>query len=159
MNLIKKRSELISKNNINLKINTTLTSINWMDNFTNFLEELNPKRWKVFEVHKIHGINDVFFQSFKPVTKQQIKKFLQINKDLHPIFESSNIIEDSYCMITPDGRFYQDTNLVHNYSDKILDVGILEANNQVYFNKKKYLKRNANYFKKFHHKSQILRCK
>jgi len=50
-------------------------------------------------------------------------------------------------MITPDGRFYQDTNNQHHYSQSILEIGIYEAFSQIKYQEKKYLMRGGDYFK------------
>ena len=52
-------------------------------------------------------------------------------------------------MITPDGRFFQDTNHQHYYSQPILDVGIIKAFQQIINLKNKYRERDAEYFKFF----------
>ena len=50
-------------------------------------------------------------------------------------------------MITPDGRFYQDTNHQHHYSQPILDIGIFEAIQQINYLENKDRERDGAYFK------------
>ena len=113
------------------------------------ISELKPIRWKVFQVHKISGINDAFFQEFGELTTEQYYNFISRHQDLNPQYETSNMIRDSYCMITPDGRFYQDTNNQHNYSNYILTIGVLTAFKQVAFSEDKFNQRDACYFKNY----------
>ena len=56
------------------------------------------------------------------------------------------MILDSYAMITPDGRCYQDTKNLHHYNDPILKIGLINASKQINFNKMKYNNRKGNYF-------------
>jgi hypothetical protein len=101
----------------------------------------------VFQVHQINGINDSFFQQYGNLSTEHFNDFLTRHADLHPIGEFSETIKESYCMITPDGRFYQDTNNFHHYSQPILDVGILHAFEQIQYDYMKYLRRQGNFFK------------
>jgi radical S-adenosyl methionine domain-containing protein 2 len=147
IDMIKRVAHRISDYGIPLKINTTLTSINWQDNMHSLIQELNPCRWKVFQVHSIHGINDAFFEQYGELTNELFADFLTRHAELHPVGEFSEIIKESYCMITPDGRFYQDTDNTHHYSDPILAVGVTHAFAQIQYDATKYLTRRGNFFK------------
>ena len=104
-------------------------------------------RWKVFQVHHLKGINDAFFKDFGPLSSDDFNDFLNRHRDLQPIGESSELIKESYCMITPDGRFYQDTENYYHYSGKILELGAVEAFRQIKYEEKKYLIRKGDFFK------------
>ena len=145
--MIKEVAKLISKHGIALKINTTLTPLNWQEDMHPLILELNPCRWKVFQVHYIQGINDHFFQQYGKLTNERFVDFLTRHADLHPIGELSETIKESYCMITPDGRFYQDTDNFHHYSQPILDVGVSHAFAQIQYDAAKYLYQWGNFFK------------
>jgi radical S-adenosyl methionine domain-containing protein 2 len=147
--MIREKSNLIHSFKIPLKINTIVTPLNWQEDMHDLIRELKPIRWKVFQVHKLRGINDEFFEEFGELTNEQYYSFIEQHKDLNPQYETSDMMRDSYCMITPDGRFYQDTNNCHNYSDQILKIGMLKAFNQVNFSKDKFDQRNACYFQNF----------
>ena len=146
---IKKKAKLIHDYGIPLKINSTITQLNWKENMNEFIGGLNPKRWKVFQVHKIHQINDKFFENSGELPNELFMEFVIRHKKLNPIFETSELIKDSYCMITPDGRFYQDTDNIHHYSGNILELNIKHAFEQIMFSQKKFSKRNALYYKQF----------
>ena len=51
----------------------------------------------------------------------------------------------SYLMITPDGKFYQNTAGKYIYSDEILTVGVQNALNQTNFDYEKFQKRGGAY--------------
>ncbi len=148
VNLIKQKTRLIKEFKVAIKINSIVNPLNWDENLSDFIQSINPIRWKVFEIHHLNGINDNFFRDFGYLKTWQFQLFIEKHKHLNPVFESSQMIIDSYCMITPDGRFYQDTNHRHHYSKSILDVGVLKAFQQIKFIEKKYHKRNGGYFKK-----------
>ncbi|KKN07297.1 hypothetical protein LCGC14_1068520 [marine sediment metagenome] len=144
---IKKKVNLIREFGVPLKINSVITPLNWNEDITNLIAYIKPIRWKVFEIHRLKGINDEFFTELGKLEYWQLNTFLQKHKILKPIFESSNMILNSYCMITPDGRFYQDTNNQHHYSQPILEFGIYETFRQIKYQEKKYLMRKGDYFK------------
>ena len=150
VDLIKNRSKLIKKYGINLKINTVLTNLNWKEDMTGLILELEPIRWKIFEVTYIRNVNDSFFDKHKNLHSWQIQVFKKRHEYFNPILEKQRSIIESYCMITPDGRFYQNSKHIHNYSDSILKAGIVESFNQIYFSESKYKIRDGEYFKKIY---------
>ena len=145
--LIQQKIKLIKEFEIAIKINTIVSPLNWDENISDFIQFINPMRWKVLEVHHLKGINDNFFTEFGNLKPHQFQSFIEKHRQLNPVFESSKMILDSYCMITPDGRFYQDTNHQHHYSQPILDVGIIEAFQQIIYQENKYRERDGEYFK------------
>ena len=147
VNLIKQKIVLIKKFDTAIKINSIVNPLNWNENLSDFINLIKPLRWKVFEIHYLKGINDSFFREFTYLKPWQFKFFIDTHKQLNPVQESSNMILDSYCMITPDGSFYQDTDHQHTYSDPILDIGIIEAFQQVNYLENKYQERDGGYFK------------
>ncbi len=149
VHLIKQKIKLIKEYEIAIKINSIINPLNWEENLSEFIKNINPIRWKVFEVHFLKGINDNFFIEFGNLKPWQFQSFIEKHSHLNPVYESSEMILNSYCMITPDGRFYQDTNHQHNYSQPILDIGIIKAFQQIFYQEKKYLKRDGGYFKRF----------
>ena len=148
VHLIKQKIKLIKEYEIAIKINSIVNPLNWDENLSDFIHNINPIRWKVFEVHLLKGINDNFFIEFGNLKPWQFQSFIERHRQLNPVYESSKMILDSYCMITPDGRFYQDSNHQHHYSQPILDIGINEAFQQINYQENKYRKRDGEYFKK-----------
>jgi len=147
INLIKNRVNLIKNFNIYLKINTTITPLNWNDDLREIILQLTPFRWKILEVHPIYGINDDFFKEFGKLDSWQFKSFIHRHSSLNPVWETSDMIMDSYCMITPDGCFFQDSYNYHHYSESILKFGALENFNRLEFNQNKFKFRKGDYFK------------
>lgn len=106
----------------------------------------------MLEVHYLSEINNIFFNQVGFLEPWQFKTFINNHKFLNPEIKSSEMILESYCMITPDGCFYRDTNHKHNYSMPILKIGVVSAFNQIEFSKNKFESRNAEYFKKLQKK-------
>jgi radical S-adenosyl methionine domain-containing protein 2 len=146
---IEKANRLIKSFNIPLKINTVLTSINWNDDFYSIITRLNPVRWKILKVHQIPSINNQFFKQFQAPSETQINFFLEYHKELNPIFENENILNQSYCIISPDGRFIQNFKNKLKYSAPILSNGLEEGLKSINFSYNHYISRNGDYFKQF----------
>ena len=143
---IKECTKLIHECKIPLKINTVLLKWNVCEDFHELILSLNPIRWKVLEMHRIDGINSWFLDQVGPLQCGQIDLFRNVHSDLNPVIERTQDILESYCMITPDGRFYQDTNNRHHYSRPILKIGAKNAISEVIFSEEKYLARKGGYF-------------
>lgn len=144
--MIKNRVKLIKGFGIPLKINTTITPLNWQEDMHDLLTELSPIRWKVFEVHLIHGINDSFGKKFGNLTTAQFGTFIYTHADLNPIIETKDIIKESYCMITPDGRFYQNSEDEYYYSLPILSNGLKNSFSEINYSQKMFCLRNGDFY-------------
>ncbi len=135
----------IKKYGYGLKINTVVNKVNYKDNFTEFIEYANPKRWKVLQVLPIIGQNDNKIDEFK-ITDIEYKYFLNKHKTVKAIVpESNEEIKGSYVMVDPAGRFFDNAIGRHNYSKSILEVGVKEALNSVNYNLNKFLDRGGVY--------------
>jgi radical S-adenosyl methionine domain-containing protein 2 len=146
VDLIKSRCKWNHEMKIPLKINSVITPLNGDEDFHALISQLNPIRWKVFQVHQIKGVNDPYFQQTGGISLAKFHSFLYRHRDLNPIGETDQLMEDSYCMISPDGRFYQNTQNSHSYSDPILHIGLEAAIQQVFFREDRYKTRKGNYF-------------
>lgn len=105
---------LVREAGIKLKINTTVTSLNWNEDMHQFIEEVRPDRWKVLQMLHIRGENDEYAKELS-VTEQEFDYFVQNHSDVRlsggikPVFESCDAIESSYFMVTPSGNVKIDT--------------------------------------------------
>lgn len=117
--------------------------MNWNEDLSNLILILAPTRWKVLEVHYLKGINDIFFNEFGFLESWQFETFIKNHGLFKPVIEGSQLILDSYCMITPDGRFYQDTGHQHHYSEPILKIGALKSFKQIKFSQEKFSSRKG----------------
>ena len=102
-------------------------------------------RWKVFKVLRIEGENDETFDELD-VTDAEFNAFRERHADVEQmVSEDNDEMTSSYIMITPDGRFYQNTEGRYTKSQPILDVGMQIALEQVGFNYEKFQRRGGAY--------------
>lgn len=124
---------------INIKINTVVNDLNYQENLSNFIEKVNPNKWKIFKMLPVIT-NDL------SITDNQFDTFLNNHRHLSDIISSEDNDEmtQSYLMIDPFGRFFQngiETNNVYQYSEPILDVGIEKAFHSIDFSLEKFNQR------------------
>jgi radical S-adenosyl methionine domain-containing protein 2 len=84
-------------------------------------------------------------------TKEEYDQFININRPVAECLNIKVVAEDnsemtgSYLMISPDGRFFNNIEGIHNYSDHILDVGIEKALIQTPILREVFYKREGDY--------------
>ncbi|MGQ4876265.1 MAG: hypothetical protein ACP6IY_19560 [Promethearchaeia archaeon] len=138
------KSKMIIKAGIKLKINTVITRLNYLEDMQNIIGLIKPDRWKVFQILEIKGQNDKKIRNLL-ITKAEFELFIQRHSKLNPIAEYNDDMIESYIMITPDGRFYQNSGNIYHYSRPILEAGVLEAFNDINYNHSKFIKRGGIY--------------
>lgn len=141
---IRKLAPKIKFFGIKLKINTVITSLNWNEDMSFLLTELQPSRWKVFQVLPIKGENDGEVEPLL-VTTDQFKYFIQRHKWLQPVHETNEMMTGSYVMIDPLGRFFDNTSGFLRYSRPILEAGVESAFQDIKFSQKQFMKRGGFY--------------
>ena len=94
-------------------MNTVVTALNWKEDMRDLIKDLDPARWKVFQVLKIVGEND---DTVAPllITAEQFEYFCMRNHMIlssgePPVFEDNEDMKGSYWMIDPDGNFFENT--------------------------------------------------
>ncbi len=102
---------------IKIKINTVVNKHTYNEYLGDFINLINPDKWKIFQALNI-GSNEIYCNDV------QYKIFLQNHQKLEvsTYSESNDEMTDSYIMIDPHGRFYQNTNGTYSYSKSILDI-------------------------------------
>jgi radical S-adenosyl methionine domain-containing protein 2 len=131
------------------KINTVVSSLNYQADFSEFILQARPPRWKLLQVTPVAGQNDHFIRSLE-VNRNKFEQFVSRHRHLEAqgirvIAEPVETIRGSYAMVSPDGRFFDSSSGRHFYSQRILDVGLSEAFSQVAFDSAKYDGRDGNY--------------
>jgi radical S-adenosyl methionine domain-containing protein 2 len=134
---------------IALKINTVVCSFNKNEILADFINQVKPFRWKILQATQVEGQNNEQYDSIK-VSQEEFEAFCHNNQqhllpDIKVIIESSDLIQGSYIMIDPLGRFYDSSTGKYQYSDKILEVGLREALNQIQVDGTKFINREGNY--------------
>jgi len=143
---IKRIALLIKAHSIPLQINSTITKLNWQEDMNKIISELDPIRWKVFQVLKIEGQNSNLVDDLL-ISYDEFNYFKQKHqKNSRVIFEDNDLMTGSYIMLDPIGRFFDNITGKHNYSESIFSIGVLEAFYQTIWRKEKFIKRNGLYY-------------
>ena len=120
------------------KVNTVVNALNWKDDLSSLMSEIAPDKWKVLQVMP-YGRDDLLIsdEQFNQFVERHEKKGITI----YP--ESNSAMTESYLMIDPKGRFYQNANDMgcYVYSDCINEVGIDNALSQINFNTNTFISR------------------
>ena len=141
---IREISPLIKDYGVKLKINSVITSLNYHEDMSAIIKELNPDRWKVFQVLKVEGENNDRVDPLL-ISEEQFMSFVNRHKHLNPIYESNDLFRGSYVMLDPLGRFFQNSKGFIEYSRSILEVDPLEAIAEVGWDRERFLKRGGIY--------------
>jgi len=132
-----------------IKINTVVSALNRNADFTQFILAAKPVRWKILQVTPVAGQNDraiKLLEIDRPTFNQFVARHDGINASgIIIVPEQVETIRGSYAMISPDGRFFDSSSGQHQYSQRILDVGLSRAFSEVVFDDGKYDGRDGNY--------------
>ena len=139
----------IQLHGIRLKINTVVTSATWQDDLTSFIRLAKPERWKLLQVLPIKGQNDAHIADFK-ISTEQFEAYVQRNctvenDGISVVPENNELMTESYVMIDPAGRFFDNAQGAYTYSLPILEVGVEEALKEVLIDPERFLRRGGNY--------------
>lgn len=98
----------------------------------------------MFQVLGIQNQNSKTLQCLM-ISREEFKIFLKRHEYLNPVIEDDELMIKSYVMIDPLGRFYQNSGNAYTFSSPILEVGVLNAFNDIQNNYSKFLKRGGLY--------------
>jgi radical S-adenosyl methionine domain-containing protein 2 len=113
-----KIAPLIIKHGIKLKINTTVTKLNVNEDMSILIEKFRPDRWKVFQFMHVPGQNDHCIDSLA-IKRSEFEAFkkshsgLRLKNGLKPVFESEEMMLESYLMISPAGNIFMNNRFPH----------------------------------------------
>lgn len=109
---------------ISIKVNTVVNSLNYQESFVELIAQICPDKWKVFQVLPV--LNKQLL-----VTDKQFSDFVDNHQELSEVMvvEDNDAMTNSYLMINPEGRFYQNstTQSGYQYGELILDVSVDQA--------------------------------
>lgn len=144
-NLVR-RAQLIHEYDIKLKVNVTVTRLVLDEDLHDVIEKLQPNRLKFLQVLPVKGQNDDYIDDLA-ITSTEFYEFVRKHEDLDPIPEDNAMMTESYVMVDPSGRFFQNTQGTYKYSEPIQEVGVWEALRQVGFSWNKLVERGgSDYF-------------
>lgn len=138
----------IKQHGYGLKLNTVVSSKNYLEDMSDFIRYAKPKRWKLLQALQIKGQNDLKIEDFK-ITTEQFQHFIDTHKELSNVTsiipESNSQMSGSYVMVDPAGRFYNNITGEHTYSKPILEIGARLAIQQMKYDFGKYISRGGIY--------------
>ena len=109
---------------ISIKVNTVVNSLNYQESFVELITQIQPDKWKVFQVLPV-------LNKHLLVTDKQFSEFVDCHKQLNGVMvvEDNDAMTNSYLMINPEGRFYQNstTQSGYQYGELILDTTVEQA--------------------------------
>ena len=109
---------------ISIKVNTVVNSLNYQESFVELITQIQPDKWKVFQVLPV-------LNKHLLVTDKQFSEFVDCHKQLNGVMvvEDNDAMTNSYLMINPEGRFYQNstTQNGYQYGELILDTTVEQA--------------------------------
>jgi radical S-adenosyl methionine domain-containing protein 2 len=123
---------------IKLKFNIVVSKYNYNTNIVEQLQAFEPNRLKI--------LRQLPFKDKKGITDEQFERFLSINEKFlkleNVVIEDKTDITQSYLMINPQGRFFQNGNENNYiYSEPIHKISIKYALSQIPFRKEKFMSR------------------
>lgn len=123
---------------LRLKINTVVNALNHNEDMAPLLRTLAPEKWKVLRM--LPSVTDEL-----AVSTMQFEAFVNRHRsaDLPMYVEDNTDMRESYIMIYPDGRFFQNssTHRGYRYSLRILDIGAAAAFGHIQLSPTRYLQR------------------
>lgn len=139
----------IKESGAQLKINTVVSALNCEVDFSEFIVQAQPVRWKILQVTPVAGQNDRAIKLLQ-INRSAFEQFAARHQYLEGqgirvIAEPVETIRGSYVMISPDGRFFDSSSGRHQYSSRILEVGVAKAFSEVVFDEGKFVGRDGNY--------------
>jgi radical S-adenosyl methionine domain-containing protein 2 len=131
------------------KINTVVNRLNLSENLGQLVASLRPFRWKLFQVKEVIGQNDGTFAELA-ISATEFEDFVAHNRVFVPpsiavVPETADDMTGSYAMIAPNECFFDSACGYHRYSRTILEVGIIEAFQDIAFDAEKFIKRGGLY--------------
>lgn len=121
-----------------IKLNTVVNRVNWQDDFSDLISLIQPDKWKVLRVLPVTD------QSMT-VTDEEFRFFLDRHRKHNkiPLIEDNQDMVESYIMVDPQGRVFQNSpcSAGYEYSQPIVGVGAEKAFSQVNFDVDKFSSR------------------
>ena len=119
---------------IECKLNTVVCAYNWEEDLRAVIGQIAPDRWKVFQMLPIADTREIRDKQQPLIVKDEwFEAFKSRHADLKGVMraEDNDEMTESYVMVDPFGRFYQNepASIGHRHivSDPIHEVGVEKA--------------------------------
>lgn len=142
------RARLVQERGIRFKFNTVVSANNHLEDLSVLIEAVRPERWKVLQALPVDGQNSAHAGSFEVTTsafEAYIARHAHLASCTTIIPEPVELIQGSYLMLDPAGRFFDEVQGHHTYSKPVREVGIAAALAEVAFDSGKFLARGGEY--------------
>ena len=129
-----------------LKVNTVVSALNRNEDFSGFIAEASPERWKVMQCLIVEGQNDSAARL--AVSDLDYRAFLSRHEaSRNLVTEDSEIMRGSYVMIDPRGLPYGNAGGIAPYGQPIRSSGLLAQLDCLGYSVEKARERGADFFK------------
>jgi len=134
---------------IQAKLNTVVMRQTFREDWSSFILKHRIRRWKIFKVLRIEGENDKCYDDIS-LSDEQFQQFV----DRHKLLEQHGVIlapednedmTETYLMVSPDGKFFQNAGGAYQHSAPILSCGMESGLAQIKFDYSKYQRRGGVY--------------
>lgn len=129
---------------IKLKLNTVVTALSVNRDMGWVVEAIAPDRWKAFQVMSVKGQNDGRIDDLL-VTPEAFAAWVERHKAHGVVAETNDLMDRSYALIDPAGRFFSGGVDGHRYGLSILEAGVHAAWKSVEFREDKFVERGGLY--------------
>jgi radical S-adenosyl methionine domain-containing protein 2 len=142
---------------IKFKLNTVVCKLNWQENMVATIQELQPFRWKCFQVLFVEDENDASTTDTALdkrkrdardllITTEQWQSFCERHQHLDAFVpESNDIMASSYLILDEYLCCLDKSKGKEKQSKSILEVGVARALEEVHFDKAAFIRRGGEY--------------
>ena len=115
-------AKIANKLGYGIKLNTVVTSANMQDDMTSVVKEINPTRWKIFQVLKIDGENNTRVEALL-ISESRFDEYVDRHLEslsstqIQVVAENNDAMLGTYAMIDALGRVYTNKDGFYLYSD------------------------------------------
>lgn len=144
--------------NIKFKLNTVVCNLNKDENMIENIRELEPERWKCFQVLMVKGENedDSKLRDVRKfqITEEEFNQFIERHKEIECLVpEPNSCMKSSYLILDEKMRFLDKGDGEEFVSESILDVGVEKALENIRYDEEEFERRGGNYL--FERKSNL----
>lgn len=137
-----------------LKINTVVSTLNQSEDFSCFIADASPERWKVMQCLIVEGQNDS--ASRFAVSDVDFRTFLSRHEtSRNLVTEDTESMMGSYVMVDPRGLPYGNARGVVTYGQPIRSSGLLAQLAGLGYSADKARERGADFFKEKDHALKV----
>lgn len=138
-------TDRIRKFGFRLKINTVVGEHNKDEDLNEFILYAQPQRWKLFQALPVKGQNDRYINDFT-IDQLAFQRYVDRHRNAYGlVVEDNDAMTNSYVMIDPSGKFFNNRTGEHQYSAPILDVGVEEAYREMGYSTEQFRMRGGEY--------------